>query len=48
MNRIKDLCYDIKTESNRKAGLINGISGVKKKKDKKAQGKEKKDNREKT
>jgi len=48
VNELKDVCrdYDIKTVSDKKADLINGISGLKKKKDKKQQSTGKKNNRE--
>lgn len=50
VNELKDLCYDydIETKSNKKADLINSISGIKKKKEnnKKIQNRGKKNNRE--
>ncbi|MDM8552356.1 DNA methyltransferase, partial [Desulfobacterales bacterium HSG2] len=48
VSELKDVCrdYDIKTVSDKKADLINGISGLKKKKDKKQQSTGKKNNRE--
>jgi len=48
VNELKELCYDydIEIKSNRKADLIDGISGIKKIKNKKIQNKGKKNNRE--